>query len=124
MLVTFENKILIIKNSYKPGWTFPCGMVDPGESEVAGAKRELFEETGIDVDESDLVFLKEFLSTKGFKKDHQFFYLLQLKNKPVIRLDMFEVIGHKWVTFEEMYQYPIPDGVQIISREFKDFIFK
>ena len=88
VLVTSEDKILIIKNSYKKGWTFPCGMIDRNEKEVDGAKRELFEEVGIPCDTEDLIFLREYLSTSGFKYDHQFFYLLKCENYPDITLDM------------------------------------
>jgi len=123
VLVTFDEKILIIKNSYKSGWTFPCGMIDRGETEIAGAKRELYEETGISCNESDLVFLKMFLSTNGFKKDHQFFYLLRLDSLPKVELDMREVIDHQWVSVDDLFQRQTPEGVRSIVGEFKDFIF-
>ncbi len=123
ILVTFDNYILIIQNSYKPGWTFPCGMVDRGETEIAGAKRELFEEVGIKCEESDLAFLKEHLSTKGFKKDHQFFYHLRLRSEPSVELDMREVIRYKWVSIDEIFSHETPEGVRAIVHEFKDFIF-
>ena len=123
VLVTFNGKILLIKNSYKPGWTFPCGMVDRGESEIEGARRELFEEVGISCTLDDLTFLKEYLSKRGYKSDHQFFYHLSLKDEPKVTLDMREVIDFKWVTLEEIFLAETPDGVRSIVSEYKDFIF-
>ena len=123
VLVTYKEKILLIKNSYKPGWTFPCGMVDRGETEIEGAKRELFEEVGINCSLSDLVFLKEVLSTKGFKKDHQFFYHLRLHDETEIVLDMREVIDFKWASVEDVLLQETPDSVRSIVSEYKAFIF-
>ena len=123
VLVTVVDRFLIIKNSYKKGWTLPCGMVDRRESEVEGAKRELKEETGIDCETKDLAFLKEYLSTKSFKKDHQFFFHLKLQKMPTVTLDMTEVIDHRWISVEELDASDLPDGVRFIISEFKDFIF-
>ena len=123
VLVTYKKDILLIKNSYKPGWTFPCGMVHRGENEIDGAKRELFEEVGIICEVTDLAFLKEHLSTQNYKYDYQFFYHLKLLTMPEIILDMAEVIDYKWVTFDHLMDENIPEGVRSITNEFKDFIF-
>jgi 8-oxo-dGTP pyrophosphatase MutT (NUDIX family) len=98
-------------------------MVDRGEIEIEGAKRELFEEVGINCALSDLVFLKEVLSTKSFKKDHQFFYHLRLHDETEIVLDMREVIDFKWASVEDVLQHETPDSVRAIVSEYKAFIF-
>ena len=123
VIVTYKDKILLIKNSYKPGWTFPCGMIDKGETEVEGARRELFEEVGVSCDKTDLVFLRKYLCTKNYKKDHQFFFLLKLNNFPEIQLDMKEVIDHEWVNLDDFTKFNIPNGVKEITLEYKDKIF-
>ena len=42
-----EGRVLLIRNSYLPGWRLPGGAVDWGESGEQAALRELEEETGI-----------------------------------------------------------------------------
>ena len=124
VVVIYNCNLLIIKNSYKKGWTLPCGMIDSGETESAGAKRELLEEVGISCEESDLQFLQMHLSTKGYKSDYQYFYLLAMNSSPKIKLDMREVIEYRWISKSEMEQYSIPEGVRKVLSDHDSFIFK
>jgi len=60
VFVIKDNKVLMGKrlNSVGRGqWGFPGGHLEFGESLTAGAKRELFEETGLVVDELEFVHL-------------------------------------------------------------------
>lgn len=47
------KKVLMVKAGYKDHWTFPSGIVDPGESPKAAAIRETFEEVGLTVNPDD-----------------------------------------------------------------------
>lgn len=40
------NRVFLIRHTYVPGWQFPGGGVEPGETMAASAARELTEETG------------------------------------------------------------------------------
>lgn len=42
-----EGRILLVKHTYVPGWYFPGGAVDRGETVKGAAIRELKEEAGI-----------------------------------------------------------------------------
>ena len=44
-----EKYVLMIKHTQKSRHSFPKGHVEPGESEVMTAQREVFEETGIHI---------------------------------------------------------------------------
>ncbi len=51
-----DGRILILKPSYKSGWTVPGGQVEEdGESPWAACRREVAEETGLDVATGRLV---------------------------------------------------------------------
>lgn len=58
------DKILMGKRKDNEKWTTPGGHMDPGETPVDGAARELFEESGIKAEPKDL----EHLATKNITK--------------------------------------------------------
>ncbi len=46
VLVDPDEQVYLIRHTYAPGWHFPGGGVEPGESSEAAAGRELSEESG------------------------------------------------------------------------------
>lgn len=43
------GRVLLVEPTYKDGWEVPGGYVEPGESPLDGAVRELWEELGVPV---------------------------------------------------------------------------
>jgi ADP-ribose pyrophosphatase YjhB (NUDIX family) len=53
-----NNKILLVKRAVDPGkgrWTFPAGFVDAGEDPKEAARREILEETGLEIEINRLI---------------------------------------------------------------------
>lgn len=47
-VAVFEgDKVLLLRHTYLPGWHFPGGGVEPGETAGDAAAREMLEETGL-----------------------------------------------------------------------------
>jgi len=53
-VVINEKCEILLVNTYKSGWEFPGGKIEVGESIIDGVKREIMEETGIDVEVGEL----------------------------------------------------------------------
>lgn len=50
IIIDSSNRILLVKNSYEPGWGLPGGFFHRKEIAHQGVTREVMEETGIAVD--------------------------------------------------------------------------
>nr|WP_307874220.1 NUDIX hydrolase [Frankia sp. AgB1.8] len=48
VLVDDDDRVLIARPTYRPGWDLPGGVVEQDESPHAAARRELFEELSLD----------------------------------------------------------------------------
>ena len=45
-----RGEVLLIKDERRNSWTFPGGIVEEGEGLLDGVKREVLEETGIEIE--------------------------------------------------------------------------
>ncbi|MFI2435448.1 NUDIX domain-containing protein [Streptomyces sp. NPDC018693] len=51
LLFDEQGRVLLVDPTYKPGWEFPGGVVEPGEAPARAGMREVEEETGIRLDD-------------------------------------------------------------------------
>ena len=100
--VWHEGRVLAIKNSYKPQWSFPGGGIKSNESAIQAAARELREEVGINVESSSLSIVKEFICESEFKKDHATAFEITLEAEPDVQVDGLEVVEAAFIDFEEL----------------------
>lgn len=63
-----DDKVLLVRHTYHPGWLLPGGMVKRGEMLAAAARREMREETGLELGEIQLQGV--YTNFHDFKSDH------------------------------------------------------
>ena len=51
-----EGRIYLIRHSYTAGWHMPGGAIEPGETAAEALARELWEETGLKLQEEGALF--------------------------------------------------------------------
>jgi len=100
-----DNKILLIKNSYKTKYTIPCGGVNKNESIIQAAIRELKEETGIEVSENALIFYQKYINLEEYKEDHIHLFELFLEVLPDVKVDNREVTWGEFKTKNDALKY-------------------
>lgn len=49
LLFDDDDRVLLVDPTYKPGWEFPGGIVEPGESPARAGHREVAEELGLEL---------------------------------------------------------------------------
>jgi len=64
-----NGRVLLVKHSYVPGWHFPGGGVEPGETAVAAMIRECREEAGVAIEEP-FALHGLFHNAKASARDH------------------------------------------------------
>lgn len=89
-VVIDEGSVLLVRHSYAPGWLFPGGGVDRGETVYDAALRELREETGV-IGLEEPVLHGVFLNDAQFRGDHvACFILRRFDRKPRRSLEIVE----------------------------------
>lgn len=69
------RKVLLVKHTYTPGWQFPGGGVEPGETAETAAAREALEETGYAVDGRPVLHGFFLNRIAGGRRDHVAVYI-------------------------------------------------
>ncbi|MEM9276987.1 MAG: NUDIX domain-containing protein [Pseudomonadota bacterium] len=74
--VLVENElgeILLVKHTYVSGWYFPGGGIETRETAEDAVRKELMEETSIEV-EGDVQLVGVYLNNRASKRDHVLLY--------------------------------------------------
>lgn len=110
-----DHLLLIQQATGKPEeglWGVPAGKLELNETPEAAAKRELFEETGIQIHSSSQV---QYLGTLYIRKpDLDYIYYMfkiHLHGKPHIHLS-FEHNNYMWASAKDLENIPLRAGVK------------
>jgi ADP-ribose pyrophosphatase YjhB (NUDIX family) len=76
VVVEGDGRVCLVRHTYRDGWFLPGGGVKTGESLVDAMKRELFEETGIELPETPKKVLGVYSSFAEHKSDHIVVFVL------------------------------------------------
>jgi 8-oxo-dGTP pyrophosphatase MutT (NUDIX family) len=96
-----SSKVLMVRSWISDqSWKLPGGGSHRHETAKAAARRELKEETGVDVSEQDILHLfKQHESDLGVPFSVDYFFA-RCQEQP-IRAQQVEIIEVKWMNFEE-----------------------
>jgi len=103
VLIVVDDCALLLKGRFGLGeWALPGGGIHRGEEPVAGAQREVAEETGIRLAREDLQFMyrgKAHIKGLSFK---YVCYYAQLSQRPAVRKRLSEIAVAEWVPLKEV----------------------
>ena len=103
-VIIYQNKVLLLKR--EKSWVFPKGKVKEGESLIQTAIREIFEETGIKVNDKSIEIGNT--NYKYMTNDEQFektvYYYLFIVNDISVNIEK-TFLGYGWFYFDEALKY-------------------
>jgi len=118
--VTENSEVLITqRHQNKPWalkWEITGGSILKGETPEQGAIRELKEETGIEVTDSDLNFVYSYIN-KNIPSIYKCFVVFINKEKTKIQLQEGETIDYRYLPYSEFKQFIKIDDYVVWERE-------
>lgn len=104
-----DDALLLVRSSYKAGWSVPGGGVEPGETPAQAGAREVREEIGlvVSVVEPSVIVRGDW----DGRPETVHFFDVRLRAVPPLRLDNREVIGARLVRPEELGDLPLTGPV-------------
>ena len=109
-VVIHEQKVLLVKLTYGPAkgkWLIPGGLVDCGETLQDAVKREIFEETGVQVQPRGIIGVRSMVRTKDHLTDLYSILICEVVDSPEILVkDELEVSEVRWMPLDELSTNP------------------
>jgi len=121
-VIVKDNKVLLIKRAGEPGrglWSIPGGLVELGEKIKDAVRREVKEETGLEVKVNEIADVTEIITRdeEGKVKYHFVivdFFAEPLKGELKPSSDALEA---KWVEFEDLRKYHLTETVEKLFKK-------
>ena len=108
-------KILLVRGKQSGKWSFPKGHTEPNEDIIQTGIREMREETGIEIEESQI--------DKRVKLGEYMFFLVRMYEQEYVRKQESEIIESKWMDYEDVMKLDINE-VNYPLKLFRFFIHK
>ena len=112
-----DNKVLLIRHTYRPGWHFPGGGVEKNETVETALARELEEEAGIIMaGRPDLFGI--YANFRAFPSDHVALFLVRNWTQPAIPEPNREIAEQRFVARDNL-----PEGtVGAVNRRLDEIL--
>jgi 8-oxo-dGTP diphosphatase len=88
-----DGEILLLRSSYRKGWSLPGGGIARGESARDAAVRELREEVGLAVEPAALREAQTVELAWEHRSDHTTIFEIAVAEPPALRLDHREIVA-------------------------------
>jgi len=118
-IIVEDNRVVVVRRAHEPlkgQWSVPGGVLELGETLHSGAAREALEETGLVVEVGEVLEVFDRIMRDGYGRV-QFHYVLidflcrRVSGELRAGEDASEV---RWVTAEELKNFPIADSAQAV----------
>jgi nucleoside triphosphatase len=115
-----EGRLFLMRSHKWEGkWVIPGGHVDLGERIEDAVRREVKEETNLDVYDVEFVCFQEFIYGDGFwKKKHFIFFDYACKTNSTDVVLNHEAQEYAWVSLDDLQSLPVEAYTWNVIREY------
>ncbi|MFA6075800.1 MAG: NUDIX hydrolase [Negativicutes bacterium] len=106
LLFNDVGELLLVKPGYKPYWSLPGGLVEANESPLAAGIREVFEETGLNIN-PELADVEWFPANEEYPERIHFTFfggVLTAGQIAMIAIDGQEIVDFQFAAPEKAYE--------------------
>jgi nucleoside triphosphatase len=103
LIVAPDNRLLLVRTSKWSGyWGVPGGKVDYGEALLTALRREMREETGLEIEAIEFAFVSEIVEDPLFYKPAHFISFEYLaRSQSLAVMPNQEIVEWQWLTLAE-----------------------
>ena len=112
-----SNELLLVEHTYCDGWHFPGGGAKSGETPFEALKRELEEETGIEVLNQPDIFGIYYQDLQGIN-DYPILFIVKDFNAHPIKHPNLEIKQMGWFPLDQLPENTTPCTLQRIQEVF------
>lgn len=115
-----DGRLLLLRtNKWSNMWGIPGGKIEWGEPSGDALRRELLEETGLEITDIRFVCVQDAVHPPEFYKDAHFLllnYTCRAPGKQTVRLNS-EAQEYRWLTRDEAFQLPLNTPTRILLEQ-------
>ena len=101
LILNDEDQVLMVYNGDVDAWSMPGGAIEKGETIEQAAIREVYEETGLDIEVNDVLAINECKFIE--KNEHALFFTIRASiiGGSIAILNPEEISVIKWMEMQE-----------------------
>jgi phosphoglycolate phosphatase len=117
LIFDLDNRVLMIRtHKWSNLWGIPGGKTRFGETSEAALRREIKEETDLEIERIDFVLVQDCIHSREFYRDAHFVllnYTARCLGSPQVRLNE-EAVEFRWVTLEDARRLPLNEPTRVL----------
>jgi nucleoside triphosphatase len=117
-----EGKVFLVRShKWRGRWVLPGGHIELGERMEDALRREVKEETNLDIRDIEFICFQEFIYDERFwKRRHFIFFDYACKTDSTdVKLND-EAQEYAWVTLDEALKMPVEHYTEVVIREYME----